>query len=225
MRKLNGWTGLRTAALTMATLVATGVGAKADSIKSYVTYNTVGNIDNSTGVTSTGLSGSATVAPIVSFDSVTSGSFTAPSAFSLGSFHVGELNAGVSTMYKNTPFSITLTINKINGSAPLPNQTPITLTGMLNGTISDASQSDVVATFNKATLDKFRTGNYVNTLSVLDTTVSLVPSTTNNGQTTAQAKIFVEAAPVPEPGSIAIFIVALGGGFGLWRRNKGVGQA
>jgi len=225
MRKLNGWAGFRTAAITLAVYVATGVVAQADSIKSFVTYNTVGNIDNSQGVTSSGLTGSATVAPIVSFDSVTSGSFTAPSAFSLGSFHVGELNAGVSTTYNNTPFSITLTINKINGSTPLPNQTPVTLTGKLNGTISDASQSDVVATFDKASLDKFQTGNYLNTLSVLDSSVSLVPSTTNNGQTTAQAKLFVEAAPVPEPASIAVFLVAIGGGFGLWRRNKGVGQA
>ncbi len=223
MRQMNGWNRLRTAALSMAALAATSVGSMADSIKSYVTYNTVGNIDNSHGVTSSGLSGSSTVAPIISFDSVTTGSFTAPSSFSLGSFHVGELNAGVSTMYKDTPFSITLTINKINGSAPLPNQTPITLTGKLNGTIADASQSDVVATFDKATLDKFRTGNYLNTLTVLDNTVSLVPSTTNNGQTTAQAKIFVEAVPVPEPASIAVFMIAAGG-FCLLRRNKGVSQ-
>lgn len=222
MRKLNSWTGLRSAALTMAALAACSLGAQADSIKSYVTYNTVGNIDNAIGVSSTGLTGTATVAPIISFDSVTSGSFTAPSSFSLGSFHVGELNAGVSTTYKDTPFTITYTINKINGSNPMPNQTPITLKGMLNGTISDASQSDVLATFDKATLDRFQTGSYMNTLSVLSTSVSLVPSTTNNGQTTAQAKMFVEA--VPEPASIAIFIVALGG-FGLWKRNQGVSQA
>jgi hypothetical protein len=50
-----------------------------------------------------------------------------------------------------------------------------------------------------------------NNLSILGTTVSLVPSTTNNGRTTAQAQLFAFDKPVPEPATITVFVAAIAG--------------
>lgn len=201
MRKSNGWAGLRTAVVALASTFAGVTGAQAApmSANTLIEYTTTGNVE-STGVTG---------APVIGFNSVATGSFTAPSSFSLGSFQVAPLDDGVSTTYVDTPFSITLGIQKTDDYVPTPNETPIIITGKLNGTVSGKSQSDVVATFNPISYGPFQTGNFLNTLSVLDASVSLVPSTTNNGQTTAQARIVVTA--VPEPATMMIFAAAVGG--------------
>jgi hypothetical protein len=167
-------------------------------------YSTSGTIDP-TGVTGT---------PVISYDSVANGSFNAPSAFSLGSFQVAALPAGLSTTYNNTPFHITYLANMVNGGTPSVNGTPVTLDGVLNGEITAGSQSDVVATFNNTNPATFPVGNFTNTLSVLDSPLSLVPSSTNGGLTTAQAQIIVQAIspqPAPEPTSIAVFLTAIAG--------------
>ena len=155
---------------------------------------------------------------VISFIPEVSGAFTTPSAFSLGSFVVGYLPSGVATNYNNTPFSITYSALNVDGANPSPNETPVTVSGFLNGTVTGPSQSDVVATFNPITHNTFLTGSYINNLSVLDPQVSLVPSTTNGGRTTAQAHISVSPGPpVPEPTTIALFATAIVG-FGLRQR-------
>jgi hypothetical protein len=184
-------------------------GAAADAIDSTTTaslqtdmmYSTAGSI----GIT--GIAGPN----VISFIPEAAGAFTSPSAFSLGTFVVGYLPPGVSTTYDHTPFTLTYTVMKVNGTEPTPNGTPIIITGFLNGSIGGPSQSGVVATFNPISTSSFITGNYLNTLSVLDPQVSLVPSTTNGGRTTAQAHLSVSAAPVPEPATIVVFATALAG--------------
>jgi hypothetical protein len=54
------------------------------------------------------------------------------------------------------------------------------------------------------------TGNFLNTLSFTDNPLSLVPSSTNNGHTSAQAHLSTETR-VPEPTSIALFLTTLAG--------------
>jgi hypothetical protein len=220
MRITRVWTGLPAALAVVAlgTLLASDAGAAAmstDSINSFMQYSTSGTV-NSTGVTGT---------PVISFNSVQNGAFTAPSAFSMGSFQVAPLPTGVSTTYTNTPFSITYLANQVDGSVPSVNGTPITISGVLNGTVTGGSQSDVIATFNPASLPAFQTGNFSDTLSVLDSPISLVPSTTNGGLTTAQAQMIVQSIvpppAAPEPTSIAVFLTAIGG-LVLRRRLRGV---
>ncbi len=178
------------------------------SVPSSMNYATSGSI---------GLTG-ITGPNVISFIPEVSGAFTTPSAFSLGSFVVGYLPSGISTTYNQTPFSLTYTTLNVDGTSPTPNESPITITGFLNGTIAGSSQSGVVATFDPIKYSSFLTGSFINNLSVLDPQVSLVPSTTNGGRTTAQAHLTTSPGPpIPEPTTIALFATAIVG-FGLKKR-------
>jgi len=81
-----------------------------------------------------------------------------------------------------------------------------------------------VATFDTTSVS-FRTGDFVNTLTIPDKTLTLVPSTSNLGRTSAQANIESIYSPLsttvttPEPTSIAIFVASIAG-LGLRRRLR-----
>jgi hypothetical protein len=80
--------------------------------------------------------------------------------------------------------------------------------------VTGDNQSSVVATFDPISNSTFLTGQYSNTIGILDSPLSLVPSTTNNGQTSAQATLdtqFQNHNPIPEPTSIALFLTTLAG--------------
>ncbi|MFM7592364.1 MAG: PEP-CTERM sorting domain-containing protein, partial [Isosphaeraceae bacterium] len=62
----------------------------------------------------------------------------------------------------------------------------------------------------------FLTNGYSNTLVNLDTSLTLVPSTTNGGRTTAQSLLVVQ--PVPEPASIVVFGLSTAGL--VWYRRR-----
>lgn len=207
MRKSHQWAGLKGLVLALGLVASTAGSGLADTI---ISYDTSGSIDSS------GVSGPG----VISFNSVMNGSFNSPSSLSLGDFQVAALPSGQSTTYKDTPFHITLLVNTVNGAAPSPNETPIQVTGVLNGTVTGGDQSDVVAKFDPITTPKFRTGNYLNTIGILDNPLSLVPNSTNHGQTSAQAHLdTVLAPPIPEPTSIAMFLTTLAG-FGVRHRLR-----
>jgi hypothetical protein len=206
MRMTRGWAGLRTAVVSLGFCAAITPGLRAaaidnTSLATTVTFTTAGSI-GTTGITGPN---------VISFVPESSGTVNTPSAFSLGTFVVGFLPEGTTTTYDHTPFTITYTAKKINDTTPGPNETPITVSGFLNGSITGPSQSDVVATFSPIAKPSFLTGQYRNALSVLQPEVSLVPSTTNSGRTTAQGFLRVSAAPVPEPTTAALFVAAIAG--------------
>ncbi len=194
------------AVLTLAGSWTLGATARADSIETetlddsinrFMTYSTSGSIDPIDNGPN-----------VVSFSSVSDSSFTAPSSFSLGEFVTAPLPDGASVSYDDVPFQITL--------RPTDAVDDITLTGVLNGSITGASQNDITATFDAQEPIAFETVDGAqNLLTVLDTSLSLVPSTTNRGRTTAQARVVVTA--IPEPATVAIFVAALVG-VGLRRR-------
>jgi hypothetical protein len=178
----------------------------AQSAKVLMSYATSGSID------STGVDGT----PVVSFNSVPTGQFSTPSSFSLGEFMVSALPNGVSTSYTDTPFSITYLVSEVDGQSVQEGYTPITLTGKINGTVSGASQSDLMVSFDTTPVPTFITNGYVNTLVNLDTSLTLVPSTTNGGRTTAQTLLVVQ--PVPEPASLVVFGLGIAGL--AWHRRR-----
>jgi hypothetical protein len=198
MRMSCQMTGLRAGVLALALV---GLGASSGRADTLINYSTSGQVSTTTGVSGPG---------VISFIPVTSNQFNSPSAFSLGDFQMAALPSGVSTTYVNTPFSITFLANTVNGVEPNPNDTPFELTGTLNGTITGASQSSVVAKFDPIANPTFMTGEFLNTLSFTDNPLSLVPSTTNNGRASAQAYLTTETR-VPEPTSIALFLTTLAG--------------
>jgi hypothetical protein len=213
-RKNSTWTGLPTVVMALGLVTGTTSVVKADPT---VTYDTSGAVGT------TGITGSNVISFVpITFNSSTGGSsttpssntFDAPSNFSLGYFQVGQLDPGVTTTYNNTPFSLTLHFDSVNGATPTPNATPITISGVLNGTVSGSDVSSVTATFNTpvntpaagATVnsasstptqltDTFTAGLYNNTLTVPTGNFLIVPSTSNFGRTTMEASLTSVLSP------------------------------
>jgi hypothetical protein len=222
MRMTQGWTGLRTAVIALVIIAWTTTGVKADAL---LTYSTAGSIDTSVGVTG---------ANVISFVPTPPPGGTSPSTtvdassnLPLGSFEVAALPAGKTTTYNDTPFSITFLPSQFSGIA-LTDPNPVTIKGMLSGTISGPYQSTVEATFNPITSGPFQLAGASSTLSILDNQKLLVPSSAG-GTTTVEGVITtvggLPESPVPEPSTIALFLSTVGGlglrRFVLNRRQRG----
>ncbi len=227
MRKTFGKYVLRTSAFTLACLALAGgnvqaVSSTTTSMTSSAaltgtalqTFSTVGSVGT------TGITGN----PDITFAATSTGSFLAPSAAGLGSFVTSAMTAGTSTTYDNTPFSISynpLTTNGVTSSA-----VPVVISGYLNGTVSADAQgnqsNNVVATFSAINSPVFQTpnGNFVSTVSLGNTSLFLVPSTTQGGMTSVEAIITTTGAlpgAAPEPTTLAILATSL---VGLGLRQK-----
>jgi hypothetical protein len=209
MRMTQGWTGLRTAVVALGLFAGASTGANADSILS---YSTAGSIDAS--VSNDGVTG----ANVISFVPITSASVDANSNLSLGFFQVAAESGSASTTYNNTPFSITYVPGSIDGNA-ITGQAA-TITGVLNGTVTGSNFSTVVATFTSLTSPSSQVvdgGNLVtSTLSIPQGSLFLVPSLSNNGESTAEGTVVstgvpVNETPAPEPSTIALFLSTVGG--------------
>lgn len=203
MRMTRGWTGFRTAVIALGLLAASTHHAIADDILTYSTSGAVGT---------TGITGSN----VISFVPVQSESVDTASNISLGYFQVAPLAAGLSTTYNDTPFSLTLVPNAYDSATV--NDSPITITGHLNGTVTGPYQSSVQVSFNTITSPTFNLPGGTGTFNLLKNAQELlVPSSVNNGQTTLQGQIATSGIThTPEPSTIALF-VSMVGGLGLRR--------
>lgn len=212
MRKTRGWTGLRAAAIALGTAALLTSQARADVISSpSMRYNTAGSI-GTTGVSDAG--------NVITYIPVTSGSFTSPSFLNLGFFQVAPLKDGQQTVYRDTPFSLTFLPSSVAGTELTSEVKPITISGTLNGTIAGNTQSSVTARFDPIDSPSFKTPGYEHTISITNTTLSLVPPLTGNGQTSIQANftsVSNPEKPVPEPTTVALFLTTIGG-IGLRKR-------
>jgi hypothetical protein len=232
MRMTQGWTGLRTAVVALGFFICAQTGAKAASITSAnsdatVGYSTAGSVDTTT--TADGVTGTN----VISFVPITNSQVSATSNIPLGYFQVAAEPTGQSTTYANTPFSINFIPGTIAGETPT-SSSPVTITGVLNGTITGSNQSSVVATFNTfngvSTLET-ADATYKSTLSIPQSSMlPLVPSSAGNGATTVEGMIATKLSPnnevpAPEPSTIALFLSTVCGlglrKYVLARRQRG----
>jgi len=232
MRMTQGWTGLRTAVVALGLVACAQSSIKAASITSAnsdatVGYSTAGSVDTTT--TADGVTGTN----VISFVPITNSQVSATSNVPLGYFQVAAEPTGQSTTYTNTPFSINFIPGTIAGEAPT-SSSPVTITGVLNGTIAGSNQSSVVATFN--TFNGVSTlatagATYSSTLSIPQSSMlPLVPSSAGNGATTVEGMIATKLSPnnevpAPEPSTIALFLSTVCGlglrKYVLARRQRG----
>jgi len=202
MQMTQGWNRLRNVAIALGLFALTGSIAKADGI---LTYSTSGFVQGTTGVTGTNA---------ITYSAINDASVDTTSNLPLGAFQVAALGPNQSTIYNNTPFSFTLIPAGYNG-APLADFSPLTVTGVLNGTLSGDSKSNVIATFNPIPSDTFKLGDATSTLAGLPNQILLVPASAG-GTTTLEGAIATVGtvnpqAPVPEPSTIALFLSTVGG--------------
>jgi hypothetical protein len=204
MHKTRGWTGFRTTVIALGLLAWSAPRAVADDILTYSTAGAVGT---------TGVSGAGNV---VSFVPVQNATVDTASNISMGYFQVAPLAAGQSTTYNNTMFTLTLEPSQFDSTTVT--DTPITVTGHLNGTVTGPFQSSVQVSFDPISSPIFTVPNGTGTLNLVKNDQELlVPSSVNNGQTTLQAQVATATSPlgsetgVPEPSTIALFLSTVGG--------------
>ena len=199
MQMTQGWIRLRSAVIALGFFACASTGAKADGI---LTYGTSGFVIGTSGVTGT---------PAITYESVTNANVDPTSNLPLGEFQVAALPTNQTTVYNNTPFSFNLLPSQFNGS-PLANFTELSVSGVLNGTLTGNEASSVVATINPIPNDTFKLGDATSTLTDLPTTLLLVPAS-SGGVTTLEGSITTlgSPAPAPEPSTIALFLSTVGG--------------
>ncbi len=211
MQMTQGWTRLRIVAIALGLFTWTSSSAKADGMISAntggtLTYSTSGFVQGTTGVSGTNA---------ITYSSINDAAVNTVSNLPLGEFQVAPLGPNSTTTYTNTPFSLTLIPSAYNGGA-LSNFSPLTVTGMLNGTLTGSSQSSVIATINPIANDTFQLGSATSTLAGLPNQVLLVPNsaggvTTLEGAINTVGTVNPSQAPVPEPSTIALFLTTVGG--------------
>ncbi|GAC1470189.1 MAG: hypothetical protein NVSMB9_15040 [Isosphaeraceae bacterium] len=257
MKRKRGWTTCLGTPVVALTLLATATASARAEAKKHVdtappsstllTYDSIGSSIDSTGISTTGTGiTAADAAGAIKFVPVSGGSFMTPSALSLAAFQAKALGEGQSVTYNNTPFHIKFGADSVNGVSTFsPNQTPIDIVGHLNGTLTGAKQSNVLATFDKppgstdtdstsvsdtaSAKDSdgyvFRTGLYTNTLQVPESALAIAPSSSGNGLTTVQGILNSNpiGAPVPEPSTLVLFAATAAGLVFRHRIRKGRG--
>ncbi len=143
----------------------------------------------------------------------------APGSISLGQFESRPLPEGAGRSYHDVPFHITMYIAEHNDDHSY--YSPMSIEGVLNGTVSGTTYSDVVATVTSALPQTWKfpppfplSSFHIDSPQLLD-----APGV-NGGRTTLNARIDDPIPPpIPEPASWAVFALALAAGLHRFRRT------
>lgn len=210
--------GLRNLMVTSALAIVIGTGwppsAQATPITTQaVYYDTWGSVGSGSGpLTFIGLGSNATPGGL---------SFISPGSFLLGQFQMSSLPSSGTLNYNNTPFEVFANFS----SSPSGPFSTVEISGTLNGTITGNSTSSMFATITSV---QTQAGSILPPFLLSALSINLpqgiAPNGVNGGFTSLTAQLTVAAdppSPVPEPGSMAIFVAAIGG-LGLWRYRRKV---
>jgi hypothetical protein len=202
MGKIRGWSGLRSAVIALGLVAGTATGAEA----AVLTYQT------STSMDSGGISG----ANVISFLPVSSATVDLSGGAAnaaLGKFVIAPLPDKQTTVYDHTKFTMTF-LPQTMDSKPANTSTPLTFTGFLTGKVTGPNISTVTATFDQAPTSSYPISDQTLSFKLPDSALSLVASG-SGGVTTAQTQVMsgpgIPESPVPEPGTIALFLTTAGG--------------
>ena len=207
MHRIQGWTGLRAAVIALGLVAWTATGATASPLS----YTTSGQVDPTTGVVGhqRGQLRSAEQRQLCRPQH-------GPNECEPGELcHRAARHRTYRRPTTNTPFQISL-LPASYGSTTFGTDAPVvSLTGVLNGTVSGPSNSTVTATFNSVSPSSISLGSGNGTAKFsLPNSFLLAPSTSNNGTTSAQGLVTSSTgseSPVPEPSTIALFLTTVGG--------------
>jgi hypothetical protein len=138
-------------------------------------------------------------------------SLLAPGTINLGTFQVQSQPDGVTVNYNNVPF--TITANMWANSVSNPQNLDLAIQGVLNGTITGSTYSDLTATIRSVTPSSSETALYPADLIRFNAPQVIAPT----GTTSLTAYI---PTAIPEPGTLALFGVTFAGVFALRRRRR-----
>ena len=194
---------LAIATLTATLALAVAHAPKADAAATY-SYTTTGSVS--------GMSGSV---PIQFFGLSGTGSLTTPGAFTLGEFVTNPLPPTGTLTYDHTPFTIDVVVHDATNYY----NTDYKITGELNGSITGAGFSDMLATATSVTAVAGGVSGIppfpASDLAIVAPQAINAPDGSGAGFTTLTGQVLISGlgppSPTPEPTSIAVFGAALGG--------------
>jgi hypothetical protein len=193
--------------LALVSLSSLGTVTAAPSIGA-LTYHTTGNVGTYFGD------------PVgtISFDGEWAAPLATPGSIRLGQFQSRALAEGAGLTYSDFPFYITLVTDQGNGGYDATSG--LSIAGLLNGTVTGTTQSDVMATITSVQPYGMAPLPFPLANIHVDAPQLLAPPGVNGGRTTLNARIDPFPPPIPEPTSWAVFAMALVAGLRRLRRIR-----
>ena len=167
---------------------------KADAIN----YSTVGSVDTPTGG----------IANMVYFNGLSNGTLDPVSGINIGQFQVSSLSGTTGQTYSSTPFHIQVYSGGNQGDQ---------INGVLNGSVGPGATGPLTATVTS--ISQYLTSPLPFTMNIPLNTPMTLNTSLPGGQTPASTNLIGPVTLVPEPASVVVFAVAIGG-LGVYARRR-----
>jgi hypothetical protein len=167
---------------------------KADAIN----YSTVGSVDTPAGG----------IANMVYFNGLNNGTLNPVNGIEIGQFQVSSLSATTSQTYSSTPFHIQVYSGGNQGDQ---------INGVLNGSVGPHATGPLTATITS--ISQYLSSPLPFTINIPLNTPMTLNTTLPGGQAPASTDVIGPVTMVPEPASVVVFAVAIGG-LGVYARRR-----